>query len=75
VGSCNGDNPQAFIVLGSANQCQGLVSYNNAQIGKYSENPYKGDIGEIIIFNKYINDDERRNVEIYLSKKWGIELN
>lgn len=76
VGACGGSNPQTLADVGSADQCQGLISNIGAQIGKNSgSNYYGGDIGEIIIFNKYINDDERRSVELYLSKKWGIVLN
>ncbi|MFT7086741.1 MAG: prepilin-type N-terminal cleavage/methylation domain-containing protein [Rickettsiales bacterium] len=33
-----------------------------------------GDIAEIIIFERYLNNNERRDVEQYLSKKWGLEL-
>jgi prepilin-type N-terminal cleavage/methylation domain-containing protein len=75
-GIINGSNPQTLTSDGSTDMCQGLIAYNSATIGAFSNtNFYKGDIGEIIIFNKYINDDERRSVELYLSKKWGIDLN
>jgi len=36
---------------------------------------YNGDIAEIIIYNKVLNDEERKVVEIYLSQKWSIKLN
>jgi hypothetical protein len=32
-----------------------------------------GDIGEIIIFSRSLNNTDRREVENYLSKKWGIK--
>lgn len=35
---------------------------------------YTGHIGEIIIFDKVLTDDERQEVEKYLSKKWGATL-
>jgi prepilin-type N-terminal cleavage/methylation domain-containing protein len=54
-----------------------LASYENAQIGRNAESAdfYTGHIGEIIIFNKYLNNDDRIEVENYLSQKWKINLN
>jgi hypothetical protein len=50
-----------------------IESYANAQIGRNSDSNYfVGIMGEIIIFNKYLNDDDRREVEDYLSTKWKI---
>ena len=61
--------------VAGASPTQGLTSYTNAQIGDYlGVNYYAGYIGEIIIFNKYINDTERQDIESYLSKKWSINL-
>ena len=34
-----------------------------------------GDIGEVIIFARAISDDEKKVVEKYLGKKWGIRVN
>ena len=31
-------------------------------------------IAEIIIFDRYLNDDRRKSVESYLSNKWDIEV-
>lgn len=31
-----------------------------------------GDIGEIIVFNRALSDGDRKSVEKYLSKKWGV---
>lgn len=36
---------------------------------------YQGLIGEIIIFNRALDKDERWAIEAYLSKKWGISVN
>lgn len=33
-----------------------------------------GNIGEVIIFNRGLSDKERKDVEQYLGKKWGITL-
>lgn len=35
---------------------------------------YDGYIGEVIIYNRALTTDERKLVENYLSKKWGITL-
>lgn len=47
----------------------------NAYIGSNSSDLFvDADIGEIIIFNRALRDIERRAVEEYLGKKWGIEV-
>ncbi len=43
---------------------------NVSQFGYY----WGGDVGEVIIFSKSLNDNERKDVEEYLSKKWGVDL-
>jgi prepilin-type N-terminal cleavage/methylation domain-containing protein len=56
---------------------QGLTSYTNAAFGFYSPAPntyYKGNVGEIIIFNRALKTEERRSIEEYLAKKWKIEI-
>jgi hypothetical protein len=35
---------------------------------------YQGNIGEVIIFKKYLNTEDRKSVEKYLGKKWGITV-
>ncbi|MBM5781912.1 MAG: LamG domain-containing protein [Pelagibacterales bacterium] len=35
---------------------------------------YQGYIGELIVFSRALNDEERKSVEKYLSQKWGIPL-
>jgi prepilin-type N-terminal cleavage/methylation domain-containing protein len=76
-GNLNGDNPKTLIIDEAASETQGLTAAAGQTIGQYLGGAayYQGDIGEIIIFNKYINDNDRENVELYLSKKWGIDLN
>jgi prepilin-type N-terminal cleavage/methylation domain-containing protein len=61
---------------GSLDSTAGLLSYDNARIGSYSyyNYHYKGDIGEIIIFNKALNNDEIKDIEKYLGRKWRIDL-
>jgi hypothetical protein len=66
-------NGSELINQTTSNAKTGLVSYNNAQIGRYGSY-YEGDIAEIIIFNKHISDNERKDIEQYLSKKWGIKI-
>jgi hypothetical protein len=33
---------------------------------------FNGDIGEIIVYDRRLNTEERTSVEGYLKKKWGI---
>jgi prepilin-type N-terminal cleavage/methylation domain-containing protein len=45
-------------------------------IGKIHGNTpqvYKGYIGELIIFDRYLKKEERESVKAYLSQKWGIK--
>jgi prepilin-type N-terminal cleavage/methylation domain-containing protein len=44
-------------------------------IGKRVDNIYfNGNIGELIIFNQILKDEDRKLVEKYLGKKWGIKV-
>ncbi|MCE3254707.1 MAG: hypothetical protein K0R25_201 [Rickettsiaceae bacterium] len=43
-------------------------------LGSYNNNNYNGHLAEIIIFARSLRDNERREIEQYLSKKWNIPL-
>jgi hypothetical protein len=48
---------------------------NSGAIGKTDGGDFwSGDIAEIIIFKRMINNDERLDVEKYLAKKFGIKI-
>ena len=49
-----------------------LAGWNGAAIGRFDTKYFQGDIAEIIMFNRALSDDERQDVEQYLSKKWKI---
>ena len=51
-------------------QTAALNSYPGARIGI----AFKGDIAEIIIFTRALNNTERQSVEEYLSQKWGVPI-
>jgi prepilin-type N-terminal cleavage/methylation domain-containing protein len=51
----------------SADKLNGVISL---EIGK----GYTGEIGEIAIFNKALDNQERKDIEDYLSKKWSKKL-
>jgi len=56
---------------------EGLASYESASFGFYGageDTYYKGNIGEIIIFNRALKTEERQSIEKYLSKKWNIKI-
>ena len=52
-----------------------VKSFEGASIGKFISNYYQGYVSEIIIFNRYLGEDERKTVEEYLGKKYGINVN
>jgi prepilin-type N-terminal cleavage/methylation domain-containing protein len=56
---------------------QGLTAYPNATFGFYGpENYYyQGNIGEIIIFNRSLEEENLQSIEDYLSRKWEIVIN
>jgi hypothetical protein len=72
----NGVNQTLSAILGGTpSLTTGLLSNNSAQIGRHlASSHYAGVIGEIIIFNKYINDDERKDIQEYLGNKWGVAI-
>ncbi len=74
----NGVIKATCVTVGSNPICvKGLASYPHPKIGVFITTPssyFNGDIGEIIIYNKYLNDTERLDVEKYLSKKWKIKI-
>ena len=59
-----------------------MNSISNFLVGAHNDNTgtgtlagyyLNGNIQEIIIVNKVLSDDEKNNINYYLSKKWGIE--
>jgi len=57
-----------------------LTSYPGAMIGNYNPgstttNGFYGLIGEVIGYSQALSDSERKAVEVYLGKKWGVQIN
>jgi prepilin-type N-terminal cleavage/methylation domain-containing protein len=67
-------NGTSFVASDGATQ--GLVAFSGASIGgrPSNENYYIGDIGEVIIFNRYLTNREKVDIEKYLGQKWGIKI-
>lgn len=51
-----------------------ISSYSGSAIGRYLGNYFRGDIAEIIIFNRAVKTEERQMIETYLSQKYGISI-
>ena len=52
-----------------------LTKYPNSSIGYHGfYTYYKGSISEIIFYTRALTNKERQEVELYLSKKWGIKI-
>ena len=60
--------------LGSGPGMASLSAFSPAYLGRNMTNYFRGDIAEIIIYNKELTDDERQGVELYLSNKYTITL-
>ena len=43
-------------------------------VGDASGRLLNGNLGELILFNRGLNDTERKSVESYLSQKWGVSI-
>jgi prepilin-type N-terminal cleavage/methylation domain-containing protein len=51
-----------------------LNGWARSAIGRFNNINFSGDIAEIIMFNRVLSNDERKDMEQYLIKKWGIKL-
>lgn len=64
---------QTLTADGSPVPTQGLLSYNDAQIGRnLSANYYTGYIGEIQIYPRYLSDAEMAIVQADINQRWGF---
>lgn len=77
----NGTSTQAnsdsgLTAVGTPTDTTLSTSWTSMLIGKTvisgSTSFFDGDIGEIIIFNRALKNEERTSIETYLLKKWGI---
>jgi hypothetical protein len=70
----NGSSTVSTKIASTGTQPSTLLFYQgNATIGSTNNAYfYNGDIGEIIIYTRYLKNEERIAVEDYLLKKWGI---
>jgi len=62
-------------LVSTGTNAQPIVSTYNFVIGNgpnYTGERFRGDIAEIIVFNRALNTDELRLVHNYLGYKWGI---
>ncbi len=66
-GSSNGANGTGAVITATS---LGLIGADIATTSSY----YKGDIAEIIIYNRALKVDERNDIQNYLSKKYGIKV-
>lgn len=69
-GYVNGVNVGTATENNGKNFSTGYIVGQMSSGGQY----WDGYIGEIIIFNRALSDTERKQVEAYLSKKWGIRV-
>lgn len=66
----SGNNPDAS----NSSYTDNLTRFDGAAIGRSFSNFFNGDLAEIIMFNRALNDNERKSIERYLSKKYNIDL-
>ncbi|MBU6339058.1 MAG: prepilin-type N-terminal cleavage/methylation domain-containing protein [Rickettsiales bacterium] len=51
-----------------------VTPVGRVSVGGYSSGGWKGFIGEIIVYGKVLKSSDRKEVEKYLSKKWGVTV-
>lgn len=51
-----------------------LGALDPQNIGKF-DSYFSGKIGEILIFNRAVRNDERKLIEKYLANKWSLDIN
>ncbi len=62
------------LISNNAAQTAALTSFNQAAIGEFNGSLFIGDLAEIIIFKSKLKNEDQKAVEIYLSKKYGINI-
>lgn len=74
----NGDTKQAFYNNGSGPTYGTAINAPGYKttfyIGTADATNFTGDIAEIIVYNRLLTDQERKDVEAYLGEKWGITV-
>lgn len=51
-----------------------ISAWTGSAIGRFGTTYFNGDVAEIIMFNRNLKVSERKEVEAYLGKKWGIAI-
>jgi prepilin-type N-terminal cleavage/methylation domain-containing protein len=74
-----GSNTYGYVNGASVGNKSGTKAASTSlNIGTHSVTPvaqfWSGNIAEIIVFNRALNDTERKSVESYLGQKWGITV-
>ena len=49
--------------------------FSDINIGFFDDQSWIGDVGDILIYDNALTKNDRVNIEIFLSKKWGINYN
>ncbi len=73
--SAGGSGRQTYTdgnLLGSNTGTGQLTEYNSALLGGRTSDMFNGDIAEVIIYDSYLNGQERNQVGWYLAQKYGL---
>ena len=75
TGSLARDYVNGVSIVETASQAQVAVdgtTYIARSLDGGSSNYFKGSIKEVLVFNRALTDQERSNINYYLSNKWGL---
>lgn len=71
INTNNGTTKEAPTITFPATTTTRLLGFNPADIA-FPKNGLAGDVGEILVYNRYMDSTERQEIYNYLSQKWGI---
>ena len=72
AGSARAIYTDGALLLGNGNGTQ-IASYHGAMVGGHMADRFNGDIAEILIYDRYLDADERNQIGFYLEDKYAID--
>lgn len=74
VGRYYFENGTQRVFVSSSQSKTPISSWSGSAIGRSTSSYFDGYVAEIIMYNRVLTTNERKDVEQYLGKKWGITV-
>lgn len=59
-------------LIGSDTNSTNIISVSNMQFGRFFNTYWRGQLGEVLVYNGVLTTPERQEIEGYLAAKWGL---